>query len=347
MNRFIQINEEGFFHFNGLVLSDKDITCELFESMRLLSGGQVMVTHEGLDALVEAYDAPLVVQKVVWKDVETPRLVLCGGFQEPFQWSHLRLDSWDRFCGLSQRGLFFTLSRKAQHLFFHELESFTDDTITVSQNQTFKVPPFMAEGKEERTSEFWDQRYRENPRPPWELEEGPSPVLKAFWPRLKMLKSRILVLGCGGGHDAFFLAGKGHAVTALDFSSEALKRAKKQKPSSQLPLRFLKKDVFQLESQWDGQFDVVFEHTLFCAVAFSKRQDLIKTYCRTLTKGGIFLGIFFVHSHTEGPPYGSSEWELVRRFEKEKGFRILHWFRSKDSSPNRLGLELVVTAEKL
>jgi 2-polyprenyl-3-methyl-5-hydroxy-6-metoxy-1,4-benzoquinol methylase len=40
-----------------------------------------------------------------------------------------------------------------------------------------------------------------------------------------MPRCRVLVLGCGEGHDAAFFAQNGHIVTGVDISPEAITRA--------------------------------------------------------------------------------------------------------------------------
>ena len=156
-----------------------------------------------------------------------------------------------------------------------------------------------------------------------------------------MTKSRILVSGCGRGHDAFFLASLGHHVTALDFNQEALKKAKKLYSSPLLSWQ--REDIFKYDKR--ESFDIVFDHTLFCAINPLKRDDLIKKYKTLLDDRGLLVAIFFVKIKPEGPPYGSSEWEIHKRLEKM--FRPLHWVRYRQSIEKRLGSELFVTALKI
>ena len=91
MNRFIQIDEQGQFHFQGLVVSDTAIVRELFESMRYDEKERLLVSHDSVDAFVEAYDSPLMVCDV---DIENQNLILPSGFMEPFDIEELKVDEW-------------------------------------------------------------------------------------------------------------------------------------------------------------------------------------------------------------------------------------------------------------
>jgi hypothetical protein len=94
-----------------------------------------------------------------------------------------------------------------------------------------------------------------------------------------------------------------------------------------------------------GQFDLIFEHTCYCAIPPQKRNDLVKVWRRLLTEKGQILGIFFVMPKRTGPPFGGSEWEVRERLIKSFSFKF--WQRSCQSVPERLGKELLVLAEKV
>ena len=74
----------------------------------------------------------------------------------------------------------------------------------------------------------WDQRYLEG-SDRWELGK-PAPPLEAFLRTGRQAPQppgRVLVPGCGRGHEAALLADLGYEVTGLDFSSEAIQRARR------------------------------------------------------------------------------------------------------------------------
>ena len=88
---------------------------------------------------------------------------------------------------------------------------------------------FLSYLSSQQTNEknFWSNKYKEITSPPWNLDSV-HPELKTTLPQLKLPKSRVLVPGCGFGHDAAFLAEQGHIVTGIDFSEEAISKAKEQ-----------------------------------------------------------------------------------------------------------------------
>ncbi|HEY5399909.1 MAG TPA: class I SAM-dependent methyltransferase [Trebonia sp.] len=68
---------------------------------------------------------------------------------------------------------------------------------------------------------------------------------------------RALVVGCGLGYDAEFLAGRGFEVTAFDLSPTAIAGAKRLYPDS--GVTYLAADLLDLPAAWAGAFDLVME----------------------------------------------------------------------------------------
>jgi 2-polyprenyl-3-methyl-5-hydroxy-6-metoxy-1,4-benzoquinol methylase len=68
---------------------------------------------------------------------------------------------------------------------------------------------------------------------------------------------RALVVGCGLGYDAEYLAGRGFAVTAFDLSPTAIAGAKRLYPESRVA--YLAADLLDLPAAWAGGFDLVVE----------------------------------------------------------------------------------------
>ena len=68
---------------------------------------------------------------------------------------------------------------------------------------------------------------------------------------------RALVVGCGLGYDAEFLAGRGFAVTAFDLSPTAIAGAKRLYLDSRVT--YLAADLLDLPAAWAGAFDLVVE----------------------------------------------------------------------------------------
>ncbi len=308
---------------------------EMFESLKRTSTGAFQVTLKNEDYLLEAFDQPLVVQNVEIKD--RLELQFPYGFKATADFKSLSCDSFDRFHGLTDQGFPFVFSRKAQAQLFNLAEDYDDDSLTFNGHK-YQLEPWLVEDQTVIKNDFWDKRYSSG-ETQWNMSE-PHPGLVDALPQLKLPRSRIGILGCGEGHDAAFLAKSGHLVTAYDFSDEALKKARELYGT--IPgLTFKKADVFEMKER--ECFDVIFEHTFFCAIPPSKREELIALWRQLLTPSGYVLGIFFVVEKRKGPPWGATEWELKRRMQKK--FEALYWNRLRVGP--RLGRELIMLMRKI
>ena len=68
---------------------------------------------------------------------------------------------------------------------------------------------------------------------------------------------RALVVGCGLGYDAEYLAGLGFQVTAFDIAPSAIAAAKRAHPGS--AVHYVTADLLDLPASWAGAFDLVVE----------------------------------------------------------------------------------------
>jgi len=66
-----------------------------------------------------------------------------------------------------------------------------------------------------------------------------------------------LVVGCGYGADAEFLALLGFRTTAFDFAPTAIAGARRKYPASEV--NYLVADLLDLPREWQGMFDLVVE----------------------------------------------------------------------------------------
>lgn len=339
MTYYLQVDDEGYIISEGIRWTDEDLGRDVLSSLKMDEKGLTWANVRGNSALIEAFDEPLIVQAV---DVRSNELELTCvyGFKTSALAEMLTVDEWDRFHGVTKEGVTFVLSRKAQMQLFDAVDEFDDDSITLKGHRV-AVESWLAANPEASTSKMWSHIYQtEEPR--WDLS-APHPAFVSVLPQIKLPKSRIAVLGCGRGHDAAFFANAGHFVTAFDFSEEAIAAAQ-EKYAHLKSLTFVKADAFKLPEKYFGQFDIVVEHTFYCAVDPKRRNEVINVWRRLLIPNGFLLGIFFVMFKRIGPPFGGCEWELRRRFEKH--FRFLYWTRWHHSPPSREHRELVIYAQK-
>jgi SAM-dependent methyltransferase len=338
--RFIQIDEEGYVLMGEIRTQDPNVGGEVFSEMAFAENGAFVSRCGGVPVIVEAFDEPYVAAQVSLSGKQFS-IDLPYDMNFDFELSTLSLDEWDRFHGKCSNDIPFVMSRKAQANFFNLLEEFDDESITFD-GETYDIPSYFPTNKEISKSNYWTQIYHDEKNPGWNLGE-PAEALKDMLPRLKLPKSRILVLGCGEGHDAAFFAQSGHVVTGVDFSEEAIARAQKNYEGV-AGLSFVQQDVFKLDPKFQSAFDIVFEHTCYCAIEPSRRKDLVKVWRQALHDQGQLMGVFFTMYKKQGPPYGGSEWELRQRL--KDSFQFLFWGRWNQSRPTRQGKELFVFAQK-
>lgn len=339
--KYIQLNEDGFFSFGENAVDDPNTGKDLLNSLTLNEHGAYTTTVEDHDVFVEVYDEPFVVQQIhkqpglIWQ-AQAPY-----GFTTEFSLESLTLDEWDRFHGVDIRGVPFVFNRSAQSDFFDLVDEFDDDSITV-ENKKINLPDWLQNISDVENENFWSNIYKRDGIPGWELEK-PNPALVDALHQIKLNKSRILVLGCGSGNDAAHFAQLGHMVTAVDFSPSAIEKAQ-EKYAQIKNLTFVQKDIFQLDDNFHDKFDVIYEHTCYCAINPKMRTQLMDVWRKCLVEGGHVLGTFFVHNKFTGPPFGGSEWEIRQRL--KKNFIFLYWTRWKKSEGFRKGIELLVYAQK-
>ena len=188
---------------------------------------------------------------------------------------------------------------------------------------------------------FWDARYREG-SDGWELGE-PAPPLAALVtgtdPQTPRPPARVLVPGCGRGHEAALLARLGFTVVGLDLSGEALQDARRIHGGANPALQWLQADLFDapaLEAAGLGpaSLDGVLEHTCFCAIAPQQRQAYIDRMATLLRPGGWLLGLFWCHGRPGGPPFGADAEALADQW-RSAGFEALIWRPAADSAIGR------------
>jgi SAM-dependent methyltransferase len=155
--------------------------------------------------------------------------------------------------------------------------------------------------------ERWDARYQ-NANIPWDLGQV-APALPHYAPRVQ---GRVVVLGCGQGHDAVWLAAQGLEVVGIDFSPLALAAAAELAQAQGVAVTWHQQDIFTLDTSWNGKFDAVFEHTCFCAIAPERRIDYRELVHRWLKPYGQGIGICFTHNRPGGPPFGITPAEIRR-----------------------------------
>jgi 2-polyprenyl-3-methyl-5-hydroxy-6-metoxy-1,4-benzoquinol methylase len=98
---------------------------------------------------------------------------------------------------------------------------------------------------------------------------------------------RALVVGCGLGYDAEFLAGRGFEVTAFDLSPTAIAGAQRLYHDS--PVTYLAADLLHLPAAWAGAFDLVMEAYTVQPLYGPVRSDALAALHGPVAPGGSLL----------------------------------------------------------
>lgn len=173
----------------------------------------------------------------------------------------------------------------------------------------------------------WQARYEQGDTP-WD-KGAVTPVLTELLdlkPLFFRAPKHIFVPGCGRGYDAVALANTGVQVLGFDIANDAIESAKR-KITSGLALDFEQGDIFTLPEKLVDHFDMVWEHTCFCAIEPSQRAAYVKQMWHALKPNGVLLGVFFTNPDVEsgeGPPYKTARDEVREIFGSHF---VLEWER--------------------
>jgi len=156
------------------------------------------------------------------------------------------------------------------------------------------------------TPDFWQARF-EADNVPWDRREA-SPQLLRWIDDGALCPCRIVVPGCGSGHEVAALARAGFDVTAIDFAPAAVRRTQTRLDDAGLAAIVLEADVLSWSPP--SAFDAVYEQTCLCAlypdhwVAYARRLH------DWLVPGGRLFALFMqavrpgaATGSIEGPPY--------------------------------------------
>lgn len=180
---------------------------------------------------------------------------------------------------------------------------------------------------------YWENLYQAGDLR-WD-KGAPSPGLVDFLATHPDLPGEtVCVPGGGTGHDAGEWARAGFRVYGYDIAPSAVQLSRQRAQAQGWHAEFRLADFLRDEPPF--QFDWLFEHTLFCAIQPGERELYLQAVCRWLKPGGNYLAINYLIPDTDGPPFGTTRDELVRRFSPH--FE-LQFDEVPRSYPNRIGLE--------
>ena len=193
----------------------------------------------------------------------------------------------------------------------------------------------MSQESKDYSREDWQGHYDANDLG-WDLGQVAPPFVK-LWQEEKLPLGKVLVPGCGRGHEVIFLAENEFDVTAVDFSAGAVTYLKNALKERNLEGRVLHQDFFSLDDTHAGIYDLVLEQTFFCAISPRQRQDYVLNVSRILKPGGMLVGLFYHTNEQGGPPYNTTREDIERHF--SKNFKIQELDKTSLSAEQRKGKE--------
>lgn len=161
----------------------------------------------------------------------------------------------------------------------------------------------------------WNERYNNGDKP-WDKGAG-TPALEELMriaPQYFQTDMRALVPGCGVGHDVAMLHDAGVDAYGLDISETALKLAREAYPT--LGDVWLKDDLFKMEHA-SVMYDLVWEHTCYCAIPPETRDAYVKAVFDLLKPGAYLAGVFFTETGQPpevGPPFSTTRDDMFVKF---------------------------------
>jgi SAM-dependent methyltransferase len=144
---------------------------------------------------------------------------------------------------------------------------------------------------------------------PWD-RGTPSRYLTG-WAAARALRGagkRAVVVGCGLGDDAEFVAGLGFQTTAFDISPTAIAIARRRFPGS--GVRYQAADLLNPPATWHQAFDLVVESLTLQALPDPPRRNAISRLGDLVAPGGTLIA--FARAREPGQTVQGPPWALSR-----------------------------------
>lgn len=183
------------------------------------------------------------------------------------------------------------------------------------------------------SQEYWEARYQAADMP-WEKGAASPGLVDFLAAHPELPREKVCVPGCGTGHDVRAFAAAGFETFGFDIAPSGILLAEQKTKAAGLDAKFQLADF--LRDEPPQKFDWLFEHTLFCAIQPGERDEYVRAVLRWLKPGGNYLAVNYLIPDTDGPPFGTTREEILRRFSPH--FDLLAEWVPR-SYPNRANLE--------
>jgi SAM-dependent methyltransferase len=141
---------------------------------------------------------------------------------------------------------------------------------------------------------------------PWDRTE-PHPLLREWAERERLTGDgrRAVVVGCGLGADAAYLAGLGFETVGFDVAPTAIEVARQRFAGKGVDFRVA--DLLAVPPEWSGAFDLVVEIFTIQALPDPPRTEAMAAIRGLVAPGGTLLAVAFRHVGStpadQGPPF--------------------------------------------
>jgi len=147
---------------------------------------------------------------------------------------------------------------------------------------------------------YWEGRYRSGTTG-WDRGDA-SPALDWFLSAADRSGwRRVLVPGCGRGHEVLALARAGLSVTAIDFASDAVEDLSDRLQQAGLTAKVRQGNLLELDDL--PEFDAIYEQTCLCAMPPEFWPDYEIRLRQWLRPEGGLFALFMQTTQEQGPPF--------------------------------------------
>lgn len=161
----------------------------------------------------------------------------------------------------------------------------------------------------------WEQRYQQGDTG-WD-RGSTSPAMHTWLERGALTPCRMLIPGCGRGHEVVDLAQLGYDVTGVDIAPSATTHLQQKLLDANVSATVVCGDLF--DYQMNTPFDAIYEQTCLCAIQPRQRSAYEKQLRYWLRSGGMLFALFMQTGSEGGPPFHCDLQEMRQLFSKD------HW----------------------
>jgi len=144
---------------------------------------------------------------------------------------------------------------------------------------------------------------------PWD-RGAPNPFLVGWASQRAMAGAgrRAVVVGCGTGDDAEFIAGFGFLTVAFDISPSAIAAARRRYPDS--AVQYQTANLLHPPAMWHRAFDLVVESLTLQALPDPPRRDAVSRLGDLVAPAGTL--VIIARAREPGEPADGPPWALTR-----------------------------------